>query len=406
MGVNSEQLSLPAILQSISVRSANAGTLQLGIYQDNGSNYPGNLLVQTGPMSVVAGWNTLPIPNTVVSPGTYWLAYSGCSASNPATIYYDVPGTSYGTFTCAMQDPFPSSSVIAGSVRFCMHANYCLGPGVLTYTPTGTFTQTPTWTLTPTPTGLNTPPPTDTPLCGSPNQYGNSASFTYYNYPFSLSFTRMVASGPGTVMNLNAYVLYPNNGYLQSGLYADNAGQPSTLLAASVPMTVTSAGWWSMDIPDTPISGPATYWIAIQCSNARYVGITYDSFHNSNDQFQSTSNPFGSMPASVPALAATNLNWSVFAKVCQAASVPIDTPTITISPTPTPVPCGYPGLTCTPTWTYTPCPYPGCWVTCIASMTLTPTSTPTGTLSPSPTPCACTPTPTIAPCYGFISGSC
>ena len=70
-------LTQAATLQSLSfyVRVA-SGNLVLGLYYDNGSGTaPGALLAQTASFTPVNGWNTIPVSDVVLQPGTYWLAY-------------------------------------------------------------------------------------------------------------------------------------------------------------------------------------------------------------------------------------------------------------------------------------------------------------------------------------------
>src|SRR5271166_1646013 len=73
----SATLTQTGTLQSLSfyVTTA-AGNLVLGLYGPNAAGTPGQLLAYTKPFVPVVGWNTQPVVSqTVLAPGTYWLAY-------------------------------------------------------------------------------------------------------------------------------------------------------------------------------------------------------------------------------------------------------------------------------------------------------------------------------------------
>lgn len=65
-----------------------AGQAYAGIYSDSGSGYPGTLLVQSGPQSVVANWNGFPTARTDLSASgntIYWTAFV-FSATEPISM--------------------------------------------------------------------------------------------------------------------------------------------------------------------------------------------------------------------------------------------------------------------------------------------------------------------------------
>lgn len=65
-------LTRAGTIQSLSfyARTA-AGTMRLGLY-----DAAGNIIVQTGSFTPVAGWNTQPVGQVLLAPGGYWLAYT------------------------------------------------------------------------------------------------------------------------------------------------------------------------------------------------------------------------------------------------------------------------------------------------------------------------------------------
>jgi hypothetical protein len=191
-------LTQPATILSISVfvNTAGAPTINLAIYADNGSNYPGNLVVQSGPASIVDGWNTISItPTYLPTAGTYWLAFLNDSNGYPLVGSAMGPDTYYGVTSGSVQSIYPSSAP-AQTYRVALYANYCLGAGIPTYTVTPTFTLpgSPTTTFTPTSTATNTATntatitgtpgsPTNTPTKTPTYTSTNTTTFTHTNTP-------------------------------------------------------------------------------------------------------------------------------------------------------------------------------------------------------------------------------
>jgi hypothetical protein len=68
-------LAQKGIIQSISFYVTHAeGQIRFGIYHDNANN-PGTLITETGAFTPVTGWNKQPVlTETLLDPGTYWLA--------------------------------------------------------------------------------------------------------------------------------------------------------------------------------------------------------------------------------------------------------------------------------------------------------------------------------------------
>jgi len=419
-------LGAPAVIRSISIfQYYNGCYTQLGIYADNGSGTaPATLIVRSDVGYAYGGWSRFPIPPTSLGPGNYWLTaitdgrdlavlYTGSSSD----VNFELYGGALGSFPQSLVGPY-----IFTGYRMTLSADDCdsVQPPTPTVTPTRTWTNTPTLTSTPIPCGypadtcthtktltptftrtqVPPPPATETPICTSPNAYGQSSLYpgTYGNYTSSfggqLFFKRMIASAPGTVTNLAAMVsyTYPGSGLLQMGLYSDNGGQPDRLLTASVPVTVAPNGWRLLDVPDIAISGPATYWIAFESDDQNRASIACVCI--SSLRFPTgIPNPFGTLPAIAPSYSPGCFDWSVHANVCQAPGVPIDTPTLTVTPSPTPWPCDYPYacIACTPTRTPTVTGSPTSTATCTGTLTppgsptLTPTFTATPTLTSTPT---------------------
>jgi hypothetical protein len=86
-GINAEPIVInsPDVITSVSLyMSTSGGTIIFGIYDNTGpSGKPGNLLATTGAITAVSGWNTTALHLNVAA-GTYYLAFTGSSASAAA----------------------------------------------------------------------------------------------------------------------------------------------------------------------------------------------------------------------------------------------------------------------------------------------------------------------------------
>ncbi len=145
-----------------------SGNGRVAIYDDGGTNRPGNLLAESVEQPLATGWNWFTISSVAVNSGSiYWLAVQ---ADNSTVVLRAVTGDpnprrtrgvdwTYGNFP----DPFGNPTNEWDRV-FCLYATEILGSPTFTPTPTPTFTPTPTptHTLTPTPAESQTFTPTFT----------------------------------------------------------------------------------------------------------------------------------------------------------------------------------------------------------------------------------------------------
>jgi hypothetical protein len=111
-------LAQSATLQSMSMFSGSAGTpFFIGIYTDNGSNFPGSLIASSALVSSsVVGLMTASIPSRpLIAPGTYWIGVQYQQFATSWTGYYDTP-VGLGAFSAcpwdgvAMAATWPSGS--------------------------------------------------------------------------------------------------------------------------------------------------------------------------------------------------------------------------------------------------------------------------------------------------------
>lgn len=354
-----------------------------GIYVDaNGS--PGGLVIQSDPVPVTTGWNRLEVPDIALGAGAYYLAVQTdplCSVGFQWTSGVTVLN-------------FPVSSVFGGwpgmatgysysstDRQLMLAANFCLAPGEPTYTvtPTQTVTATPTVTRTPawspTDTPTATPRATETPLCAAPSLFGYASptptvAALYYYYVVATGYDLPEA---GVISAVSIYC-GGGTGRAVVGVYGSNGGSLGALITRSEPQSL-SVGWNLVDVPDVEL-GAGRYFLAAQGDGGVSIGYfatgsssTYNFFAN-----------FGVWPALPQAYSSTYV-MPLVAGYCPLPAGQ-DTPTLTITWTPsstrTPTPTWTPTPTRTGSMTYTPTPS-GTWFTSTPTVTPTFTATPIGT---------------------------
>ena len=121
------QISIPSYvgIQTIWAYLGNAqGMVSAALYTDNGSGAPGTLLSQSTPQSAVDGWNTLPMPQTFVYAGNYWLALQ---MQGTTQVDYG-SGLGNTNYVSAAWGSFPatySSSGVQVTDTLTMYVMYC-----------------------------------------------------------------------------------------------------------------------------------------------------------------------------------------------------------------------------------------------------------------------------------------
>ena len=118
-------LADPGTLMSLTLKvGGSAGQVQVGIYNDNGSDGPGAKITQSSPVPYSSpGLLTVDIPDQVLTaPVTYWLAVQ----TNGPIIYYGSTGTAYrvsnGTFGNL---PASGAGFTSWGNGFEISGNYC-----------------------------------------------------------------------------------------------------------------------------------------------------------------------------------------------------------------------------------------------------------------------------------------
>jgi len=163
----------------------------------------------------------------------------------------------------------------------------------LTWTPTWTDTETATSTHTPTWTWTATPTSTWTIACPAPVTLGYTGTGSNEQAAGTMYFHPITVTTAGTITDL--YVYARATGAYSMALYSGSAGQPGTILARSVPVTLDGAPaeYQRADIPDVPVSGGgAVYWVAFWAED----GISFSGFNAPPDTAFSLSDTQGAYP--------------------------------------------------------------------------------------------------------------
>ncbi len=117
-------------LQGLSVNLLNAnGQVRLAIYTDNGSSAPQSLVAQAGPVSAVAGVNSIDLALPIdLTAGNYWLAFQISNTNAGVQAFTTTPAGVSGSTTFG---PFPANFSGLGSYtsgvgnHFGLNGTYC-----------------------------------------------------------------------------------------------------------------------------------------------------------------------------------------------------------------------------------------------------------------------------------------
>ena len=409
------QASESGTVNSISmyIQTANA-QVRFGIYSDQNGK-PSQLLAQSNQVTTVTNqWVVASLTASIVAGQYYWLTVtsnapiryyidyvSGGSsgyAIEPTTTmstnyvgftaYTAVKYSMYATYTATASGPTPSPTVTPAptpnptavpTVTPAPTPNPTAVPTVtpaptpnptavptVTPAPTPNPTAVPTVTPAPTPNPTAVPTVTPAPVTGTFGymQVGKNSDLLIPGYKDSC---RYQASESGTVNSISMYI-QTANAQVRFGIYSDQNGKPSQLLAQSNQVTTVANQWVVASLTASIVAGQY-YWLTVT-SNApiRYY-IDYVSGGSSGYAIEPTTTMSTNY---VGFTAYTAVKYSMYATYTATASGPTPSPTVTPAPTPNPtaVPTVTPAPTPNPT-PYTPTPTP--------KPTPVPTATPSGT---------------------------
>jgi methionine-rich copper-binding protein CopC len=132
-----------------------------------------------------------------------------------------------------------------------------------------------------------------------------------------LNGSKVTTSTSGQIMSMSVYIgnidAAPNRQY-QVAIYADNAGAPGTLVAASATGTLVANSWNTIAINASLLAG-TNYWLMFNTNGT--TGSVNNMYYNNGSAGQGAySNApvtFGTWPATFPAATITNSVFSLFA---------------------------------------------------------------------------------------------
>jgi C1A family cysteine protease len=232
-------------IASIKVKCGASGNVKVAIYADS-SGSPGALLnaANTG-TAVTTGWNTISIPSTAVTAGTYyWLAF----IMDASCVSYKQEGSttrwfktvSYSGFT------FPSSAGSGFTTVYTAFYDFITGWSTIGSTADGRLIG-----------------PVDSTATGT----------TSPNY-FILD--RFAANSTGSIASIK--VKCGASGNVKVAIYADSSGSPGALLNAANTGTAVTTGWNTISIPSTAVTAGTYYWLAFimdtSCVSYKQEGST------------------------------------------------------------------------------------------------------------------------------------
>jgi hypothetical protein len=132
-----------------------------------------------------------------------------------------------------------------------------------------------------------------------PPSFGNTNIGTYQdgNDGHAKSASYFICSHTGTITDIFAYVARVGaKGNCAAAIYADNAGSPGALIAATNKAVVgTSFSWVDFKLPSpVSVTSGTGYWLAISSNNALNLNVVVGSGVRVNNGISSWfSNPFG-----------------------------------------------------------------------------------------------------------------
>jgi hypothetical protein len=245
------------------------GTFRVGLYDNSGANGPGTLLAQSGDVTAVNGWNTVPMPRVAVTPGTYW-EYILPSSSSLAFANTNIAGDHNPFVQPQMYGPLPRTfpaTTDFNSTEWSFYTTAEITGGITTLTTTTTPTTSTTTTTTPTTSTTTTTTPTTTTSssgqtcfpspgsCGYPDPaYGNvgvpaGTALTLNNGDLTVTTNGAVINA----LHVNGYILVQADNVTIENTLVTNTGTPGGF-AIEEPN-----GYYGLTVKNSEISGNNIY---------------------------------------------------------------------------------------------------------------------------------------------------
>ncbi|HVZ80211.1 MAG TPA: hypothetical protein VHE12_05330 [bacterium] len=343
------------------------------LYADDGSGTkPGAMIVRSTSGSLVGAVTlTLDIPDMLLPPGDYWVAYA-TQASGTFPIQY--PTALNPTVRLGTTLPANGSGATPDSFGIPAALDYCTSD--VTFTPTFTYSPTPTQT---------------SGCAGFPATINHGLSDGSGNNPIALASR--------VDLGVNAYVKRVRitgnssgiNCSVRAAIYSDNGSgtAPVSLLTLSSVASLTGPTTVVLDISDIYLPA-GSYWVAYEFQGGTWP---FDSTNSTPTYYMGTTfSPVVSGGFSYP------FSMPYILDFCSNdfTATPTGTPTQTVTDSPTQTPTRTATSTPTDTATASPTHTPTSSPTDTATGTSTNTITQTATATPSGTP-----TRTFTPTFTF-----
>jgi hypothetical protein len=161
-----------------------------------------------------------------------------------------------------------------------------------------------------TPNPTPTPTPTPTPEPDSDTFGLNTGNNSFNQFADALQAMRFQnTTGNGTLTQLDLLVDETSpSGNVRLGVYADNNGQPGSLILDAGETAVTR-GWVSISNLNLPVTSGSYYWLAFNLQNDN--SISYQSGQPTNSHYRINGQAYGSLPANFSSSTLTNTNQYV-----------------------------------------------------------------------------------------------
>lgn len=259
--------------------SSGANNLKVAIYSDNGSNSPGTLLFAEVSATVTANTtSSIPIPNTFLPAGKYWLAFNMNANNNSNTNFVT------------------KSSGIAGAVRM--------------FTTFNSFT-------------FATAFPANASVLSLSTAAAGTQDMIYFTAVAIEGYakaTKAILSAKTAFSSVSFYSHAAGN--VRLAIYSDNGSgtAPSAKQWESGDITITAAGQPKLTTVNITSGAPTTltltagtYWLAWQW-NTTTTGPSYSA--GSANTGNAIVQAYGAFPASWSGGTASTENWTMYATFC------------------------------------------------------------------------------------------
>jgi hypothetical protein len=246
--------------------------------------------------------------------------FCSCKKNVPTlpAVQNTMTGTETATFTRTQADAatvtatFTHTATVTGTYTHTETATVT-ETSTLTETLTATPTCTETFTQTVTETATATITPTNEPACTY--QFGYTTNDENSSWGSDWLVGNKFVPGSGMYISRLTIKLTCPAGLYAVGIYTDNAGSPSALLAETGILNA-SAGWVNGYITPTLLNAGTTYWIVAISDNSCILSTFGTANTGKNGAYPWASVVSSGMPATLGALSNGNYDMKIQAATC------------------------------------------------------------------------------------------